>query len=320
MDVHLPSFQDLLLSRSTIQTQLALVLINAIVWYYVIPKFAKLLKQHVTRQPYCKQFVKLSRKAWEECLDREFESDEDALDYSCEVAGALLQHLIGGIFCIPSIFFGAHFPQAVASALAKHGCLMEAGWEFQDLAERFYQVFVKNDWTKNSPTSLRTLVLHHSMGLSIIVPLNIYFGDNRLYHEGMFLMQGVSAFCITSQYYSYTLNTEKPWDMIQMKVLSMSNFLIMFYCRIIGFGGIMMKILPIIYDQNQILAIAGIVTTILMQYLNFKFLRSNFSRAVKYAFLPLPPVKKGEAFSNWYWIKEKLSQSIVPIDYHKKKL
>merc|ERR1712217_782637 len=96
-------------------------------------------------------------------------------EFSCEEIGIISQHAIGGACCIPALL--GWFSPEVRSALACHGGLCEAGWELQDGLNRAYEVTFggSEGKKKNTPALCLIMALHHVMGISMVIPMNIYF-------------------------------------------------------------------------------------------------------------------------------------------------
>uniref|UniRef100_A0A7S3LKS8 TLC domain-containing protein n=1 Tax=Aplanochytrium stocchinoi TaxID=215587 RepID=A0A7S3LKS8_9STRA len=304
--------QDLLRAKGTVEVQLILLILQALLWYFIVPIVGKALKSYIDKKPYKKQFIELADKSLRAALKTEFDSLEKSYEYTCLVGGILVQHSLGGALCFPSAFGLDFVSSSVAGALARHGALMEAGWELQDGLDKFYQVFIKNDWSMNSSKSLRLIAFHHATGLSLVIPMNMFYGYNVLYHKGVFLMQGVSAWALFAQYYAFTLDLSKRFDLVQMKIISVGVFLAMFYGRIIGFICISLELIPILYSENLLLLSVAVAVSILMQSLNYNFILENYRKMVKYAKMPLPKnsLKKTDNFSGPTQVVRKLKKSI----------
>merc|ERR1712224_821883 len=59
------------------------------------------------------------------------------------------QHFLGGMLCIPAIF-GCGFSRETALLLARHGALIELGWEIQDTVERLWDRYTTPDGIKRN--------------------------------------------------------------------------------------------------------------------------------------------------------------------------
>lgn len=285
------SFEDVLMAKPVLEVQVTILLLQAVTWYFCIPFIGKKIKAFIDQKPYRKQFIDLSAKSWEGAFKMKFSDPEIAFEFSCLFAGIIVQHIVGGALCIPSVYGFPGISTTTAFALARHGALCEAGWELQDGLERMYTVLVKKDWSMNHPEYLKMVASHHAMGLSIVIPMNMFYGDFILYHKGIFFMQGVAAAAMTFQYYAFTLNLNKRSDMIQMRTIVIANLVALVYCRILGFGGIALEMIPILYNDNLFFLGICLVVTILMQYINYTFIMEALRKVRKYMSMPLPPSK-----------------------------
>merc|ERR1712196_613017 len=120
--------------------------------------------------------------------------------------GILLQHIIGGLLCLP-VLVGWGSP-ALGYTLGRWGALCEAGWELQDGLVRIVQVNCGGEKGKElNPVPLRILMtVHHVMGLSLVVPMNIYFSENYWYIYLVCLLQLAAAVAMLGQNYGFLLD------------------------------------------------------------------------------------------------------------------
>merc|ERR1712232_434435 len=114
----------------------------------------------------------------------------------------IVQHLLGGLLCLPSLVSSAG---AVFSSLACHGALCEAGWELQDIVTRVSQRLCQGEKGKrqNPGSLLAVLCVHHAMGLSMVIPMNLLYHDDKHYHEFVFLLQAAAFAAMMLQSYGY---------------------------------------------------------------------------------------------------------------------
>ena len=103
-----------------------------------------------------------------------------------------LQHLVGSLFCVPSILVIGD--PSVASSLAICGVLSEIGWELQDLAEMFFvRAFCKNGKATWPDSIVFIFLLHHSLTTILGLPMVLYYRDNRSLHWLCFNLQFAAA-------------------------------------------------------------------------------------------------------------------------------
>lgn len=93
---------------------------------------------------------------------------ETAYEFACLFLAIMVQHGVGGLLCVPALVPALGVPAHVATALACHGALCEAGWELQDILSRLFQVCCTKEGARNNPTALLVILgIHHTMGLSM---------------------------------------------------------------------------------------------------------------------------------------------------------
>merc|ERR1719181_857416 len=105
-------------------------------------------------------------------------------------------------------------------ALARHGALCEAGWELQDAFTRAYEVLFGGEKGKllNPTPVLVFWAFHHTMGLSMVIPMNLVYPDLAYYHELVFLLQFASFVAMMFQHYGYTLDVKTKSGLNMMKI------------------------------------------------------------------------------------------------------
>ena len=130
--------EQLLYCTPELETQLCLLLINAIFWYLWINLSTSLVwEPWIAAQPWKERWVDLNRKTFKNSFFITFNNKEEACVFACSFLAILIQHGVGGALCMPSTLGAVG---RGAWALACHGALCEAGWELQDLATRITQV------------------------------------------------------------------------------------------------------------------------------------------------------------------------------------
>merc|ERR1719487_1429437 len=109
----------------------------------------------------------------------EFRSKDEFFSFVCRMLAVLLQHGLGGLLCIPAVLGF----EGLAAAAARHGALSEAGWELSDTIQRLWQVTLGSarDRAENPPHLLAFIVVHHLMGLGMVIPINLSYGSSPVY-------------------------------------------------------------------------------------------------------------------------------------------
>ena len=283
---HLPSLQSLLLAESTLGTQLALLLLNAVAWRLCVPWVGRnVARPYYSRQPWFAQWSTLTQQSLQSAFGIALDKEEsDAWGF--EMVGIQLQHGVGGLLALPAVL-GWFSPQ-VRVALAIHGALCEAGWELQDGLWRLYAVTLGDaqERARNPPALLKFIVLHHLLGLSMVLPLNMVLRENALYHEGVWLLQGAAFFAIGAQTYSYTLDTRTVRGVWKMRAAVSFVFSVYLYTRIVRFSVIVLSVLALLYDTSVPLFAVGLVAALGMGHINVVFVTEAGSKVRKFWLLP----------------------------------
>ena len=179
---------DMLNCKGEVGTQLVLLCLYAMLCFLILPMLTEtIIKPYISKQSWKKNWTILSRNMLAKSAAVYFETEEDAYHFAASLGSVTFQHFIGGTLCIPSqmpwLFPG--FSKQLRSTLVGHGALIESGWELQDLIVRFYQLmFLGEAGRRMNPVPLVVImVVHHAMGLTMAIPMNMYYRDSPLYHE-----------------------------------------------------------------------------------------------------------------------------------------
>lgn len=116
-----------------------------------------------------------------------------------------------------------------------------------------------------------------------VIPMNIYFGDNTLYHEAVFLLQGVAAISLALQNFSYTLDVKKPSDLLQMKMTMVLCMTIVLYSRMFRFVPLCYELAMFIGNQgHQELLYVGCIGAVSMGLFNIALSLDAFGKFMKF--------------------------------------
>mmetsp|Transcript_1579 Transcript_1579/g.1860 ORF Transcript_1579/g.1860 Transcript_1579/m.1860 type:complete len:308 (+) Transcript_1579:145-1068(+) len=246
------SLQDLLMSKTTWKVQLLLLLIQTLAWKVILQLLAEYFLQIIKTRPWGGQYVRLFSEHFQKTFGIKFPDDTAMLGGAGYVA-VMCQHITGGLLCVPSVFSLTIFPEEVAFALARHGAMAETAWEVGDMITRIYKICFTEDGRRSNPASLIfILALHHVVGILLVLPLNVYFGNSKLYHEGIFLLQGAAGVAICCQCYGFTLNLKKDSDLTQIKLISTFVLTVMIYSRFYRFGALGIEVYYILKSKYEL--------------------------------------------------------------------
>lgn len=242
----------LLFAEARLDVQLVLGLGQALFWFFYMPWFAsRVVKPFIDRSSFREQWIQLHQAIYKGSgiiLSR-----EGCYDLSCWTVPMITQHGLGGLLTIP--FLLNLFSPKVNVALACHGALTEFGFELQDIVSRLWQVKYGTESQKsaNNPTILKLIIAHHMVGLTLILPLNLYARDSYYYHESGFLLQGASFISLFVQQYGFSLDMAKKECALQMRNISRFATCVMLYSRVIRY-------IPLMYLLNMELREKGFHT------------------------------------------------------------
>lgn len=263
------TLQNLFACAPTWPVQLSLLALQSTIWFFFVPAFAtKVAKPYVDAHPMSEQWGQLNKVLWKEGYFCDF-SLEKAREFGCLLIAIICQHLFGGILCLPAVMArGA--PSSLAASLARHGALCEAGWECQDGLYRVYQVIRggKDNRGSNPPALLTLLSVHHAMGLSMVLPMNVYYSDNYLYFHLVFILQVAAGVALLTQQWGFTLDTTTAVGLGKMKVGVTVTFLTLWYTRVLAFVPDCYMLLSDFWGSSSAFFVGGCIATVLMALLN----------------------------------------------------
>lgn len=228
-------------SNATADQLFLVVLAFAIAWFLIFFILKSIIRPLVHNKPWLIEAIErdYERAAKKMLVDLKIKmTREECIAWTMNdwprMQCIYLQHLVGSIFCIPSIF-GIGDP-SIASSLAICGILSEIGWELQDIAEMYFvRLFCKNGkaiW----PDSIVTLfMVHHSLSTILGLPMILYYRENRTLHWLCFDLQFAAAIALAIGETTKLLNISKPSSLRLFKVLNSFAFVTMLWTRVIHY-------------------------------------------------------------------------------------
>ena len=222
-----------------------------------------------------------------------FKDEEHAFKFSSLFAAFVAIHIVGGLLCVPSLLVGQ---SSLTTALAAQGALIEIGWEASDLAVRVWQLcgFAGQAGRDiNPPMLVFFAVCHHTMGTSMILPMNVYFRDSRDYHELVFLLQFGAFVAMFSQAYGYTLDVSTRGGLVRMRRAALWTFVSVLWSRGIRYVVIGARLLDAIRRAGHERMYTGGVAGLLgMMIFNAVVIADCARRLWKFGVrTPMPPLQ-----------------------------
>jgi len=96
------------------------------------------------------------------------------------------------------------------------------------------------------------------MGLSMVIPMNLLYHDNKYYHEFVFLLQAAAFAAMILQSYGYTLNVNTKEGLFRMRGTIIISWVLILYSRILRFGVVGYHLAQTFYmDGNQKMLFVG---------------------------------------------------------------
>ena len=277
----LPSLDSLLLCAPDIRTQLTLLVLNALAWYVWIELTPKYIFQpYVLAQVWKDHWVERHKQSLK-AMEIEFRNDHDVFVWACGFLAIAFQHFVGGALCLPSVLGLGHI--STQCALACHGAMCEVGWEVQDTLRSLTEVLLGGEEgkAKNPAPILVLKAIHHVLGLSMVIPMNLYYSESAEYHEFIFLLQFAAAIAIACTNYGYTLNVKTADGLAKMKVVVTVTWIVMVYSRVTRFAIVGWSLLGLLRN-NHMMYYAGLGALCLMCVFNILITVDATSKLVKF--------------------------------------
>uniref|UniRef100_A0A7S2NGK7 TLC domain-containing protein n=1 Tax=Zooxanthella nutricula TaxID=1333877 RepID=A0A7S2NGK7_9DINO len=264
--------------------QLGLMAAWAAVWFFALPALRdRVFKPVIAKKPWRDRWTALNRAMIKKMTWTEFD-EALAFHTACDFLSIITQHALGGFMAMPSAIGLQVVPGAIRGALARHGALCEAGWELQDIVVRScFFVFTEDGRKANPPGLLLIFALHHIMGISMVVPMNMYYGQNTYYHELVFMLQLAAFTSMFSQQYGFTLDPKTRAGLAQMQVSVVASCLMVFYSRAGRYLVVGYHLLVMLYTSGaRVMLVGGIVTLLSMSVVNFNFCAESIAKLRKF--------------------------------------
>lgn len=293
----LPSVAALRSSEPTFSTQFALGAISGIVWYLLIKLGGDYVVQPwVRKQPWRDQWTTQNRKTFKKSYLIDFKTQEQAFAMACSAIMTCMQHIVGGILCIPAVI---GMTGTTVSSLACHCGICEVGWELQDITSRLCQiVFGGQDGRAKNPLAVMILMgIHHTMGLGLVIPMNVYYHDNPYYHELLFNLQFAAGVALGMQSWGYTLNVKTPDGLLKMKASVIFVWLTMMWSRVVRYCPISYSLLRTFWaNGHHAMLYGGVVVIVCMGLINVLMVADATKKLLK--FLRMRPSAPAEKVDN----------------------
>ena len=284
----IPSVSDLLMAKPTVDVQIALAIIHTFIWFYLINKiFVPIIFWIYHNMKSKQRFLYFNRRLFKKAIGWDIGGDENEQKLAiARIDAAMVQHLVGAILCFPSGFgFGHFLPAGVATAMACQANLCELGWEIEDTLMRFYEIIFGGERGRklNPPSLMLTLMAHHTAAFFVAIPMNMYYPDLSIFHEGVCIVQFGIAINFLCQKYGFTLDVANKSDLFKMKILNMIVFVTVIWSRLIRYAWIWTITLFTAYqDENYFLLKCMAAPTIFLSLFNVIVVKDATQKFLKF--------------------------------------
>ena len=284
----IPSVSDLLMAKPTADVQITLAIIHACIWFYLINKiFVPIIVFIISNLKTKERFIYFNRQLFKKAIGWDIGEDENEAKLAiARIDAAMVQHLAGAILSFPSGFgFGHLFPPGVASAMAAQANLCELGWEIEDTLMRIYEIIFGGERGRklNPPSLMLTLMAHHTAAFLVAIPMNMYYPDLSIFHEGVCIVQFGIAINFLCQKYGFTLDVASKSDLFKMKILNMIVFVTVIWSRLIRYAWIWTITLFTAYqDENYFLLKCMAAPTIFLSLFNVIVVKDATQKFLKF--------------------------------------
>ena len=144
----------------TLTTLLQIVAFMTLLWGAIFTTLTPIISHLIRNRPWLREssdrdYIRDAKDTYK-AVGMDFTKDE-FFEFTVQtwplMQLVILQHLVGGSLCLPSIF--GWFDESTFSSLACLGILSEVGWEMQDTITMFYKRFFKPNGDKLISTTVR---------------------------------------------------------------------------------------------------------------------------------------------------------------------
>jgi len=135
--------------------------------------------------------------------------------------------------------------------MARHGALIELGWEIQDFCERLWERVTHSDGVQKQPWALlKFILIHHTMQWCMIIPMNLYYSSLPGYHQLIMSLELAAGIAVFVQFYGSCCDTSKRHELLQLLISSAICFVVMVYTRMIHYWWSVIQVLNFFYASG----------------------------------------------------------------------
>lgn len=290
---------DLLMASSLWEVQLALVIVYTAFWQFMLVGFLpKYIRAWLEGNPKVEHLIATWSAGMRKVMPIELPKDREfVLDIIVNFNGVYLQHGFGLSLCVLGVFFSPE----VCATLVCHAALSEVGWELQDTLMRIKALLFDGEVgrRRNPPILLTMYAFHHTCAFFLVVPLNMYYRNDKFYHEALVLLQFAALSCGVCQQYGYTKDCAVPRERLQMRISVVVSLVSMVWTRLMRGTYLWYKLLDTLQNDGHVVfwrvAFVPIVGLTLFNMMIIIDCWNKFAKHVLRNELPTDPDKKKSA-------------------------
>ncbi len=187
------------------------------------------------------------------------------------------------------------FLEPLLYGLVCQGALCEAGFEVGDTLERVYKVVTGPPAArgKGPLITLTFAIFHHTCGLAMVLPMNLYYRDNPRYHELVLMLQSAGGITIALRDYGYTRDASTWQGLRELRYSVGACFAIAVWNRICRFSVLCRDVLgDFAADGEDGLMFwrVGVMAAGLMMLFNVALLGDVVQKFAKFWFVVKEPI------------------------------
>lgn len=252
--VHLRNF--IYDNSSTASETFPIVIMFAVFWYTSFYVLKKIIRKLVHNKPWLLEAIERDYERSGKKIFADLEvnmTKEEVIQWGMNdwprMQCIYLQHLVGSLFCIPSIL--GIGDAKVSASLACLGVLSEMGWEVQDLAEMFFVRALCTNGKKIWPGGIVVLFLfHHSLTMVLGVPMIMFYRMNKDLHWLCFDLQIAAFVGLSLGEYTKMLNIQDPAQLKRFKVANFIVLVTMAWTRVLHWAYLCIKLFITWYNDG----------------------------------------------------------------------
>lgn len=181
-------------------------------------------------------------------------TDQLAKDFYANTISICTAHAICASPMLPVLIYGWEESSELMKLSFVLATLTDLGYDIYDFFRLALRTFASNH-PKPTPIEFFAIlgVMHHTTGLALIMPLNMYYVDRFEYHQTAVSLLAAAALCFIAGAYKFTLDVyEKKKDFVLYKGIVLFQLAIILYTRVYLWFPASLGLRAYMKEQNDI--------------------------------------------------------------------